>query len=1007
MASQHFTLFLFSVLTLSMISIPSNNTLISDAFGDHPEVNNSSGDDNDPNFIVQMNSDHSMATGTGVFQFNEDNTEVNYQIVLSGLDLDGNQTLNAIPHTPEFTSAFISTNSDTSVEDGHDEKFVNDGGDGTSDGPDLDDVIKIEIQNRPLGEIGASIITIFDDSLIDDGHDTMSECTLNSLEDLAQEFLNNRAYINFHTDDGIHPQNTGPGDLATPGEIRGNIGPAGTNTYAATINVSQQILDDVDDPTLWDSVTATGTVVFLTGHHSDHIDFEITMNDLHNVSGVHIHLGNTTANSHIHAADLLTSTTSLLGGINSGPISNMDGTFSGIIEVDDLCPGADDHGGVHQTDNLNSGMVSTSSNTSVDDTHIPELNSGIISTSSNTSIKDDNIIIPEFTSAFISTNSDTSVDDGHDTMSECTLNSLEDLAQEFLNNRAYINFHTDDGIHPQNTGPGDLATPGEIRGNIGPAGTNTYAATINVSQQILDDVDDPTLWDSVTATGTVVFLTGHHSDHIDFEITMNDLHNVSGVHIHLGNTTANSHIHAADLLTSTTSLLGGINSGPISNMDGTFSGIIEVDDLCPGADDHGGDDEHDEGGPGNIDDDVIFNASTGTITGILDESDTIPLSIYTNNLCSEDLYLKVYTNGYPNGAIGGQILVHNSNEVCAALHSASNSSSGGISGGGGGRSTLMAPNLILYNSCSDNLDGIMRIITFNQPGLDLSAKISFKEFSNWAVNVSDEISYLKYIDLPNEHYQYSVFDVRFPTDLTSFWVGLYDNNDSSKFIHHLVEIPTDSCIGYEEPFDLKDRNASIIKPIEPLEIPQPEETLPSQIELKLLNEEKIAKVTFNLITEFNPVIHKFEDPNSLPTHSIFFNGTWDDLRQCYKEGGSNNRESCAFADNLHEQVELAKIKFFEITKYTPVIQSFEDPNSLTYHSIFFKGDWDDLRQCYKDGDSNHRENCAFADKILEQIELAQIKFIEITHGKPVINNFESQPVYPNTINGNNTRIGEI
>ena len=319
----------------------------------------------------------------------------------------------------------------------------------------------------------------------------------------------------------------------------------------------------------------------------------------------------------------------------------------------------------------------------------------------------------------------------------------------------------------------------------------------------------------------------------------------------------------------------------------------------------------------------------------------------------------------------------------------------------------MAPNLVLYNSCSENLNGILRIVTFNQPGLELTAKISFKEFSIWAVDVSDEISYLKYIDLPNENYKYSVFDVRFPPNLKSFWIGLYDKNDSSKFIHHLVKIPADSCIGYEEPFDLKDNDASIIKPIEPLEIPQLEETPQSKIKLKLLNEEKIAKVTFNILTEYNPVIHKFEDPNSLPTHSIFFNGTWDNFRQCYKEGGSNNRESCAFADNLVEQIELAQVKFYEITKYTPVIQKFEDPNSLTFHTIYFEENWDKLKQCNLNGDSNNRESCAFADNLIEQIKLAQIKFVEITHGKPVIKNFEGEPSYPNVIHRNNTWLGEL
>ena len=39
---------------------------------------------------------------------------------------------------------------------------------------------------------------------------------------------------------GIHPENTGPGDLLTPGEIRGNIGPGDDDTiFTADINVHQ------------------------------------------------------------------------------------------------------------------------------------------------------------------------------------------------------------------------------------------------------------------------------------------------------------------------------------------------------------------------------------------------------------------------------------------------------------------------------------------------------------------------------------------------------------------------------------------------------------------------------------------------------------------------------------------------------------------------------------------------------------------------------------------------
>ena len=43
---------------------------------------------------------------------------------------------------------------------------------------------------------------------------------------------------------------------------------------------------------------------------------------------------------------------------------------------------------------------------------------------------------------------------------------LEDLVSALNSNRAYVNLHTNDGVAPTNTGPGDFPG-GEIRGDIG------------------------------------------------------------------------------------------------------------------------------------------------------------------------------------------------------------------------------------------------------------------------------------------------------------------------------------------------------------------------------------------------------------------------------------------------------------------------------------------------------------------------------------------------------------
>ena len=93
---------------------------------------------------------------------------------------------------------------------------------------------------------------LFQYALGSDGHDDTSECAINSLDALAHEFEHGRAYIQIHTDDGTHPENTGPGDLLTPGEIRGDIGPGGDDTtFTADIDVSQMVLHGIFSDFIW------------------------------------------------------------------------------------------------------------------------------------------------------------------------------------------------------------------------------------------------------------------------------------------------------------------------------------------------------------------------------------------------------------------------------------------------------------------------------------------------------------------------------------------------------------------------------------------------------------------------------------------------------------------------------------------------------------------------------------------------------------------------------------
>ena len=561
-----------------------------------------------------------------------------------------------------------------------------------------------------------------DDEHGDDEH-TSSECTTNTLDALAHEFEHGRAYIQFHTDDGESPQNTGPGDLFTPGEIRGNIGPGDTDTiFIANANVTQMVLHGIDDTTPWDSVESSGTVVFNTGHHSDHIDYAIAA-DVDNVVGIHIHSGLPGENSHIHLVDIIPTDVDTQTNLSSSS------PLTGEISVSDLCPGAhdDEHEGGDGDDGH--GEVDDSDmNMSTDFAAILNAEQAIpesTSESTGTAIFsfNDDLTQLHYKILFSGLDLDGQQTIGHEhgddehTSSECTTNTLDALAHEFEHGRAYIQFHTDDGESPQNTGPGDLFTPGEIRGNIGPGDTDTiFIANANVTQMVLHGIDDTTPWDSVESSGTVVFNTGHHSDHIDYAIAA-DVDNVVGIHIHSGLPGENSHIHLVDIIPTDVDTQTNLSSSS------PLTGEISVSDLCPGAhdDEHeggDGDDGHGEvddsefihdggngtsdgpdaddvsqihihnavmgqngphalnifGDPVEDDADMTFDAQSSTVMGIWDDEDentdlsdsaqSKKLSEMLSEMCSEKLYLNVHTAGFPSGAIRGQILPSENSSIC-------------------------------------------------------------------------------------------------------------------------------------------------------------------------------------------------------------------------------------------------------------------------------------------------------------------------------------------------------
>lgn len=178
--------------------------------------------------------------------------------------------------------------------------------------------------------------------------------------------------------------------------------------------------------------------------------------------------------------------------------------------------------------------------------------------------------------------------------SSCTA-TIDYLIGEMTSGRAYVQFHTNDGVHPENTGPGDLSSPGEIRGDVTADHNNhnQFTATADKTQNVYGHGADQTPWESVTATADMIFTantSGHHPS-VDFSFTVSGLSNVVGIHMHNGAAGESNTLHLVDFLTDSASLISGVHHGPITTMDGIYAGTITAADVCPGAGghDHGSD----------------------------------------------------------------------------------------------------------------------------------------------------------------------------------------------------------------------------------------------------------------------------------------------------------------------------------------------------------------------------------------------------------------------------------
>jgi hypothetical protein len=112
----------------------------------------------------------------------------------------------------------------------------------------------------------------------------------------------------------------------------------------------------------------------------------------------------------------------------------------------------------------------------------------------------------------------------------------------------------------------------------------------------------------------------------------------------------------------------------------------------------------------------------------------------------------------------------------------------GTRGGGGGGFT-MAPNLVLYDSCSDVNQ--VRIIASTY-GDNLEAIIIVDELIIHATDVTEKINPHDYIELPIRiPIEFYTFDAQVPDDVNSFTIKIYDK--SKKQALYPIELLDDSC----------------------------------------------------------------------------------------------------------------------------------------------------------------------------------------------------------------------
>ena len=203
---------------------------------------------------------------------------------------------------------------------------------------------------------------------------------------------------------------------------------------------------------------------------------------------------------------------------------------------------------------------------------------------------------------------------------------------------------------------------------------------------------------------------------------------------------------------------------------------------------------------------------------------------------------------------------------------------------GGGKTTpLLASQMIMYNTCSQNQDAIVRVLTFNLPRIDtIHANLYTSEFVSYGVDVTAQVPVSTYLNNVNPNHVYTIFDAKLPAGTQKFFVTVFDVENVRWTTSTLVDL-TDStasslhsseCANTIYPHELRDPNAQFVSPIEPLAL----ETLPvpiEQLRTKMLNEP--ALVIEEDETDVMPST-SIDQPASQPTVVSIPSDTGDDTQ---------------------------------------------------------------------------------------------------------------------------------